>query len=231
LRRIGLLGGISAAASADYYRFLNNGANVRLGRNHAAEVVLWSFDFQALLDLVERPKEIEVQFAAAANALADVGCTGLAVASVTGHRFIGQIADDSRFELVHIGDVVASRLTADAVRRPAVLATAQTLADELLMARLTGSRPAVRVPEDLENRLDDTIFSELANAQVSQGSRQLLDEIQTALDEMDADAVVLACTELSLANSVRPFGGRVYDSARLHCEAILDVAVASGAFA
>lgn len=226
MRRIGLLGGTSWASTLVYYRLLNEQVAARLGRNHSAELVVWSFDFQRLLDLLDRPHEIEAAFAEAGDALARAGCEVVAVASNTGHRFAGPLARDPRFALVHIGDAVGRRLAADGVRRAAVLATLQTLGDDALLGRLTGPAAPARLPPGVEERLDAAIFGELAHERLGPDTAAVLDEAGAELARLDADATLLACTELSFAHERRPFPAPVYDSVRLHCEAILEAAFA-----
>jgi len=150
----------------------------------------------------------------------------VAIASNTGHRFAGPLVGDPRFALVHIGDAVAGRLAADRVRRPAVLATLQTLGDDALLQRLAGPATPARLPPALEARLDAAIFGELAHERLGPEAVAVLDEAGAALTELDADATLLACTELSFAHDRRPFPGPVYDSVRLHCAAILEAAFA-----
>ena len=52
MRSIGVLGGMSSVASAEYYRLLNEAVNVRLGGHCAAEVVLYSVDFAVIEDCI-----------------------------------------------------------------------------------------------------------------------------------------------------------------------------------
>ncbi len=45
MRRLGLIGGMSAESTTTYYQLLNQGVRARLGGLHSAELLLWSVDF------------------------------------------------------------------------------------------------------------------------------------------------------------------------------------------
>lgn len=93
MKVIGVLGGMSGVASAEYYRRLNAGVNAVRGGHAAAEVVLYSVDFavieacirqgrwdDAAAYLVERARRVE-------RAGADV----LLLATNTLHRVAPQL--------------------------------------------------------------------------------------------------------------------------------------------
>ena len=51
MRKIGLLGGMSFEGSAVYYRKINEAVCERRGGLHSAEVILYSVDFQRIVDM------------------------------------------------------------------------------------------------------------------------------------------------------------------------------------
>lgn len=48
MKTLGLLGGLSWVSTLDYYRYINEGVNERLGGLHFAECVVYSLDFGEL---------------------------------------------------------------------------------------------------------------------------------------------------------------------------------------
>lgn len=49
MKTIGVLGGMSSVASAEYYRRINEGVNAHVGGHAAADLVLYSVDFGLML--------------------------------------------------------------------------------------------------------------------------------------------------------------------------------------
>jgi aspartate racemase len=45
MKKIGLVGGISWTSTLDYYRFINEGVNAKLGGLNAAECIIYSLNF------------------------------------------------------------------------------------------------------------------------------------------------------------------------------------------
>src|SRR5215813_1766964 len=96
---VGLIGGMSAESSAVYYRLANELVRERLGGLHSAQCLLYSVDFAP----------IEALQAAGADLL--VLCTN------TMHIVADQIQAAVDIPLLHIVDVTAAAINAEALSR------------------------------------------------------------------------------------------------------------------
>ena len=86
---------------------------------------------------------------------------------------------------------------------------------------------AILPGEEGRQLLDQAIYTELAKGDASPATRRgLLEVCREAIDERDADGVVLACTELPLVLGQGDLEVPVLDTTRIHVEAILDRAMA-----
>jgi aspartate racemase len=229
MKRIGLIGGTSWVSTVDYYRLLNEGVQQRLGGHHSADLVVRSLDFQPLLDRLQNPAAIETTFAEAARDLHRAGAELLGIASNTGHKFLRRIQEEALLPLVHIGDVVGGALKRDGVTRVGVLGTSMTLTDQTLLAKFSaGHTIDLIIPAEPQRaQLDALIFGELTSNTLTDAGRQTLDDLQRSFIAQRTDAVLLACTELTFAFSQVSPSLRLYDSTRLHCEALVSHAVNS----
>ena len=54
MRTIGVLGGMSNVASAEYYRLLNEGVNAHRGGHAAPEIVLYSVNFEVIEQFIRQ---------------------------------------------------------------------------------------------------------------------------------------------------------------------------------
>ncbi|MCW5558873.1 MAG: aspartate/glutamate racemase family protein, partial [Verrucomicrobiae bacterium] len=83
------------------------------------------------------------------------------------------------------------------------------------------------VPEAAQRReLDRIIWEELSHGVVKPASRDAAQSMIADLEKQGAQAVILGCTELSLLIQPEDTPLPLYDTLRLHAEAILDFACA-----
>jgi aspartate racemase len=113
MKRIGLLGGMSWESSAEYYRFVNEAVQNRLGGLHSADCLLRSVDFAAVEELQRtgRWNEAGKLLVAEAQTLVAAGAELLVLCTNAMHRVADQVAAAVEIPFVHIADT-----TADAVR-------------------------------------------------------------------------------------------------------------------
>ena len=112
MRTIGIIGGMSAASTAIYYRQLNEVVRERLGGLHSAELLIWSVDFAGIAAL-----QTAGDWDAAGARLADVavrleraGAEALLLATNTMHKVAPAIAAAVRIPLIHIADATAAEI-------------------------------------------------------------------------------------------------------------------------
>jgi aspartate racemase len=227
-QRIGLLGGMSWLSTMDYYRLLNEGTNHRLGAEHSTDLVLRSLDFQTLLDTVDHAGAVEDQLDAAADDLAAAGAAVLAVAAITAHRFTHRLEHRRDMRFVHVGQATSHALASHGARRPGLLATSITLRDAALVERITHGTEPILPDAGHRAALDEIIFGELIRGPASDTGQKVLARVIDELGANGADAILLACTELSTARPHLPTRLPILDTTALHCAAILETAASAG---
>jgi aspartate racemase len=233
---IGLIGGTGWPATRDYYETINRLAQQRLGRLHGANLRLWSFDFQTLLDIAEQPGAIDLQFANAAQSLKTSGAQLLALASNTGHLYLDGVRL-AQLPVVHIAKACASAMAAHGAQRVGILATRRACDGGVFNVSLqsAGIAPCY-LDAPLAEQLEEVIFSELETAMAGPKTRRTLLAAAEFFTRQGITDILLGCTELRLslvpaelltkgAGEQPPF--RIWDSTDVHCAAIVDAALAS----
>ncbi len=238
---IGLIGGTGWPATRDYYDTINRLVQQRQGRLHGANLRLWSFDFQALLDVAEQPGALDRHFASAALGLKNSGAQLLAVASNTGHLYL-QAVLSAQLPVVHIAQACASELAAHGdeqhsqVKRVGILATQRACAGGVFNASFHSAHIApCYLDEPLAALLDEAIFSELETGTAGPKTRLALMGAAAFFIRQDITDILLGCTELrpgvlppeltaNMAGGPPPL--RFWDSTGIHCAAIVDAALA-----
>lgn len=233
---IGLIGGTGWPATRDYYALINSMTQERLGGLHGADLRVWSFDFQKLMDVVEQPGAIETCFSKAALALKDSGAQLLALASNTGHLYLSGV-EHACLPIVHIGNACAHALAAHKVKCVGILATRRACAGGVFNAhfQLAGVTACYLDPT-LAQLLDEAIFSELEHGKPGGLTRQALLQASEAFVQQGVEDILLGCTELRPALLPPELLGRrvdgqpelrFWDSTDIHCKAIVDTALFS----
>lgn len=164
MKTIGVLGGMSAVATGEYYRRLNDGINAVRGGHAAADVVIYSVDFAVIEGCIrtgawDRAAE---HLADRARRLERAGAEFLLLATNTMHRVAEQIEAAVDIPFVHIVDVTADAALADGARTVGLLGTAPVMAPGFYWDRFTRHGLDVLVPAAADQVLvDAAIFSEL----------------------------------------------------------------------
>ena len=177
LKVIGLLGGMSWESSAEYYRILNREVRSRLGGQHSAELLLYSFDFDEMqrLQHAGRWDVAAARLVEVAKRLEDAGAELLVLCTNTMHRVAAELERESRIPLVHIVDAVAGEIRRAGLSTIGLLGTRFTMEQAFYRDRLSSHELSVKIPEEAARSLiHDVIYQELCQGRILDGSRHRL---------------------------------------------------------
>jgi len=225
LRKLGIIGGTSWSSTALYYEHINRGVAQRLGGLHSATLAIESLDLApfAAMELSGDWDGVAKVTLDAATRLEASGAEGVIITSNTGHKVYDAVAKKVGVPMLHIGDAIADKLTADGRGNVALLGTRFTMSEGHVRDRITarGITLAAIEPEWIAE-VDRIIFEELAAGRVVRDSQRKLKTLITELGKRKVQAVVLGCTELVLAVDVRANVLPVYDSTAIHARAAVE---------
>lgn len=222
VKTIGVLGGMSSVASAEYYRRVNAGVNAHLGGHSAAEVVLYSVDFAVIEGFIrqERWDEAAEYLAERGGRLERAGADFVILATNTMHRVAGPLQKALGIPLIHIVDPTADAAIADGARTLGLLGTAPVMEADFYRGRFADHGIEVLVPAGQDRALvHRVIFDELTQGIIDDHSRAQYLRIIGDLVARGAQGVVLGCTEISLLVSADDLPGTVLcDTTALHVD-------------
>lgn len=230
LRVIGILGGSSDQATADYYRRLNATVQARLGGWNTAEVIINSMNFAPAERWVRLGlwEEAAASLVARAQGLEAAGAEILICVSNTLHRVADTFAAAVGIPFLHIVDPTATAIRAAGLTRVGLLGTKPVMATDYLKHRyLERFGIEVLVPDaDAQDEVDRIIFDELCCGKFLPESKARYLAIVDRLREQGAQGVILGCTEIPLliGQADRP-DFEMFDTAALHVEAVVDWAL------
>ena len=231
IKVIGILGGSSDQATAEYYRLLNQEVRARLGGWNTAEVILNSMNFAVAESWVRngRWEEAGADLAARATSLERAGAEILICVSNTLHKVADVFTAGLRIPFLHIVDPTAEAIRAAGMRRVGLLGTRAAMAADSHLSRRYAERFGIEivVPDAAaQETVDRIIFDELCRGVFLPESTAAYLEIIERLRGRGAQGVILGCTEIPLlvTQTDRP-DFPMFDTAALHAEAAVALAL------
>jgi len=226
-KRIGLIGGISWAATADYYRYINLEIRQRLGGHHSADMVIRSLDLHPLLQQANDIPHIERVMREAGDDLRASNATLIGIASFTGHRY-ARLLRRGALPFIDLTQSIGVAVRDARYERVAVWATSYALQDTALMTQLGDASGAQLMPppRELHQELDRIVFSELAAGALTQDSTQTLQQLLLRQVEAGAQALLLATTDFSPLPGMLQSPVPLLDGSLIHCRSLVDAALA-----
>jgi len=221
---------MSWESSAVYYQLLNQGVEERLGGLHSVKCVLSSVEFAELTALQdeERWDEVAAILSKAARGVEAAGADFLVLCTTTFHRVAEQVENSIGIPLLHLGDVVATRVKDQGLTSVALLGTSFAMTRRFFVERLESHDLKVVVPvEQHHAEINRIIYEELVHGRVLDSSRRFVVSLVQDLWDAGAQGVILGCTELELLVKQADSEIPVFPCTTLHVEAALDRAVES----
>lgn len=227
MKRIGLIGGISWAATADYYRYINLNVRQRLGGHHSADMVIRSLDLAPLLEQANDVCAIELVMRDAGEVLRASNASCIAVASFTGHRY-ARLLRQGALPFIDLTESIGAAVREAGYECIAVWATSYALQDTALMAQLSQCSGAqlIQPARDLHQELDRIVFSELAAGALTTSSLRMLQELLLRQVDEGAQALLLATTDFSPLLGALESPVPLLDGSLIHCRSLVDAALA-----
>ena len=223
MKTIGVLGGITWHSAAEYYRLLNSEVGERTEGSHAARCVLFSVDIGEIdpLMFAQRWEEAGELVAEDAKRVEAAGAEVFLLACNTMHTMWDTIVRDLTIPTIHIGDAAAAALAGH--RRVALLATPWTMELPFLRDHLAARGFEVVLPAEADRaEIGRTLFDELSHGVVRDETRRWYVDL---IHRLDADVVLLACTELGLLLRQEHVDVPLVDTMAAHVSAAVDYAL------
>ena len=225
------MGGLSPESTTVYYEHIVREYRRRFGDHSYPEIVIYSVNFQRFIDWMrdERWDLVAEGLAEAVERLGRAGADFALIASNTVHIVFDEVQKRSTIPLISIIDATAEAIEREGLRRVGLLGTLFTMTRDFYREGLARRGIEVVTPSrEYMELVDRVIFEELVNGVLKPESKEEFLRIIGELERMGARGVILGCTEIPLLVSQEDVSIKLFDTARIHAEKALELALGGG---
>jgi len=231
MKRIGILGGMSPEATALYYEHITRAYTARHGDFGYPEILIYSVNFQRYVDWQRSGAWHEAArgMVASLESLRRAGASFGLIAANTMHHVFEEVRQAVAMPLISIVDATIEAIAKAGLKRVGLLGTVFTMRERFFLDGLERAGIEGLVPEpDVQLRMNRIIFEQLCRGEARAESRRLYLEAIAQLEDRGARGIILGCTELPLLISPADSALPLFNTAILHAEKALALAVEDG---
>jgi aspartate racemase len=227
MKKIGLVGGISWVSTMDYYKFINEGVNSKLGGLNFAECVIYSLNFGDI-----QAKGWNYSFELLLNACESLkrsGVDSIVLCANTAHLFADKLQEAIKLPIIDIAMETAKAVNKQGFKKVGLLGTKFTMEMDFYRNKLEEYGLEVLIPEKQETRdyVQHTIKDELGIGFINPETRTNYISIVKELIDCGAECIILGCTEIPMLISQDDFTIPIFDTTKIHSQAIVEYVVST----
>ena len=225
MKKIGLVGGISWTSTLDYYKYINEGVNQRLGGLNSAECLIYSLNFS---DVQNRGWKASYDLIyEACKSLVSSNVDVIVLAANTAHLFADEIQSKINIPLIHIAEATAKEIKKQGLKKVGLLGTKFTMEMDFYKDKLKEYGIETIIPSDKKDieEIQRIVKDELGKGTICQGSKLRFIKYSNKLIEQGAEGIILGCTEIPMLIGQKDFDFPVFDTTRIHVDSIVDFAL------
>jgi aspartate racemase len=228
MKTIGLIGGISWLSTIDYYKYLNQMVNERLGGVEAAKLVLVSVNFAEVkqLTFADDWDGLAAMMQEAAKKLETAGCDCFLICANTMHKIADQVQTAVQIPLINIATVTAESVQQQNIRKVALLGTRYTMQLDFYAKKLAAHAIETIIPGPAAiEYINHAIYEEFGKGIFLPETKQRFIDIIQELGLQGAEGVIFGCTEIPMLITAAESPIPCFDTTRIHAKAAVDFAL------
>jgi len=225
MKSIGLIGGLSYVSTIEYYRYINELANEKLGGNETVKIIMYSVNFGEIKVLTEAGdwEKISGIICKVAQTIEQGGASCLLIGANTMHKIADEVQAAIKIPVIHIAEAVAKTILKNGLKKVGLLGTRYTMQLGFYTERLAkyGIETIIPEQEDVEY-INYTIYNEFSKNLFLPETKAAYLKIISKLKERGAEGIILGCTEIPLLLKQSDCEILLLDTAKIHSNAGVD---------
>jgi len=225
MKSIGLIGGLTYVSTIEYYRYINELANEKLGGNETVDIIMYSVNFGEIKVLTEAGdwEKISVIICKVAQTIEQCGASCLLIGANTMHKIADEVQAAIKIPVIHIAEAVAKAILKNGLKKVGLLGTRYTMqlgfyADHLAKY---GIETIIPDQEDIDF-INNTIYNEFSKNIFLPETKARYLKVISKLKERGAEGIILGCTEIPLLLKQSDCDILLFDTAKIHSNAGVD---------
>ena len=230
MKSIGLIGGLTYVSTIEYYRYINELANEKLGGNETIEVIMYSVNFGEIKVLTEAGdwNKISNIICKVAQTIELAGASCLLIGANTMHKIADEVQAAIKIPVIHIAEAVAKTILKNGLKKVGLLGTRYTMQLGFYTDHLAryGIETIIPDQEDVEY-INYTIYNEFSKNIFTAEAKEKYLNIISKLKEKGAEGIVGGCTEIPILIKPGDCTIPIFDTAKIHSEAGVEYVIGS----
>jgi aspartate racemase len=228
MKKIGIIGGLSAESTIEYYKILVREYNIIKGGASSPLLIIDSLDLESVRNLMvdnSWEKVYQIILKSAKN-LEGAGAEIIIIATNTIHKIFEKLAVEINTPMISIMDATAEAIKEKGIQKVGLIGTIFTMQADFYQNSLNKYGIDVIVPNKEDQEYVNTvIWGELTHHILTPESREGYLDVIKRLKSKGAEGVILGCTEIPLLITQDDSTIPVFDTAKLHALAALKMAI------
>lgn len=222
MKPIGLIGGLTYVSTLEYYRYLNELANEKLGGSESVDIIIYSLNFGEIKKLTEAGdwKNISVIICKAAQTIEADGAACILIGANTMHKIADEVQAAVKIPVIHIAEAVAKEILKAGLKKVALLGTKYTMQLGFYSDHLArfGIETIIPGQKDIDY-INYTIYNEFSKNIFTAEAKAAYLEIISKLKAEGAEGIIGGCTEIPILLKQDDCDIPLFDTAKIHSAA------------
>lgn len=219
MKKIGLIGGISWVSTIDYYKYINEGINERLGKLNYAECLIYSFNYQDIKNNNDAGdwEKTFVMISKASHSLRSSGAEAIILCANTMHLIAEKLQNEIQIPVIHIAEATGKEIKKQQLRKVGLLGTKFTMEMDFFTDKLKDLGIECIIPDEGgRNFVHHTIFEEFGRGIFTAQTKKAYLDIISELETQGAEGIILGCTEIPLLLKPEDVSIPLFDTTKIH---------------
>nr|WP_294945997.1 aspartate/glutamate racemase family protein [uncultured Mucilaginibacter sp.] len=228
MKTLGLIGGTSWVSTIDYYRFINQGINNRLGGVNAARLLIHSFNYADIVKNLNANDwgAILKMIVDAGAGLKNSGASGIILCANTPHLVAAEAQEQIGLPIIHIAEATAAAINKEGFKTIALLGTRFTMEHNFFTDKLIAAGIQPLTPDKADRDfIHETLLREMGKGIFKPETKAAYLQIIEKLKQQGAEGVILGCTEIPLLIQPADIDIMLFDTAAIHSAAAVEFAL------
>ncbi len=224
MKKIGIVGGLSAESTIEYYKILIREYNKQMGGASSPLLVIDSLNLEIVRNLMANNNwgEVYSTILSSVRNLEKAGAGIIIIATNTIHKIYDQLTNVIKTPIISIMDATAETIKKKKLKRVGLLGTIFTMRDDFYPLAFTKYDLEIIAPSERDQEyINKVIWEELTHHILKEESRKRYLEVINRLQAEGAEGVILGCTEIPLLIKQEDCNIPVFDTTTIHALAVL----------